>query len=348
MRIKWDERKTRHPTTLLLRPSIPFFCRDIWRKRYLGRCIYSNTPWPRLSSHQHKHSKASFLRSPHNQSHRIGESCRVNKYSEHEHQHEHEHEPSTLDPLDSPPEFLISLLPRKRPSPISVPYEQRIPLRCRLRPAPTMPPNGKTKGRFELPALVPINYSLTEGTSIPPPPISPVEETTPAAAPKGTTQSTLASIDTLPAASTAPPRTSRTSDGRGRTSEPPLSPASSRRPSSLRRFLSRKSLHGNYTNGMNYDGTNENLAAGGRPESPSSFMTSGPPAKKRGGNWFKRLSTINHRTSIVYEDEPVVKQHVAPVGPPPPKLPELSQLKAKISDNDGGSLGGGELFKNIS
>lgn len=34
------------------------------------------------------------------------------------------------------------------------------------------------------------------------------------------------------------------------------------------------------------------------------------------------------------------------VGPPPPKLPELNQLKAKVDENTG-SLGGGDLFANI-
>ena len=36
-----------------------------------------------------------------------------------------------------------------------------------------------------------------------------------------------------------------------------------------------------------------------------------------------------------------------PAGPPPPKLPELDQLKAKIAYDDGGSLGGGEMFRDI-
>jgi hypothetical protein len=35
------------------------------------------------------------------------------------------------------------------------------------------------------------------------------------------------------------------------------------------------------------------------------------------------------------------------MGPPPPKLPELSKLKAKIPENDDGSLGAEDMFKNI-
>jgi hypothetical protein len=34
-------------------------------------------------------------------------------------------------------------------------------------------------------------------------------------------------------------------------------------------------------------------------------------------------------------------------GPPPPMLPELDQLKAKIPDNTEGSLGGEDLFRDI-
>jgi hypothetical protein len=44
---------------------------------------------------------------------------------------------------------------------------------------------------------------------------------------------------------------------------------------------------------------------------------------------------------VVYEDKKV------PMGPPPPKLPELNQLKAKIPEDDEGSLGADDIFKNI-
>ncbi len=47
-----------------------------------------------------------------------------------------------------------------------------------------MPANSKANGRFELPQLTPVNYSLTDGTDIPPPPDSPVEEKPPPPAPK--------------------------------------------------------------------------------------------------------------------------------------------------------------------
>jgi hypothetical protein len=204
-----------------------------------------------------------------------------------------------------------------------------------------MPANGKTKGRFELPAYAPINYSLTDGTSIPPPPDSPIEETPPAPQPEPALP--------VPAKENVELKASNANgaaDERGRSNvQPPLSPASSRRPSSIRKFLSRRSLNANYTNGAGAH-SNEDLTGSGRPESPASFMT-GPPGlkQKRSKSWFKRLGSST-RQSTVFEDEPVEK--AKPAGPPPPKLPELNQLKAKVTEDDQGSLGGEDLFKNIT
>lgn len=72
------------------------------------------------------------------------------------------------------------------------------------------------------------------------------------------------------------------------------------------------------------------------------------------GSWFKRLGSGvgggGNRTSVVYETPPPRVENVVPekkMGPPPPKLPELSKLRAKIPEDDGGSLGADEMFKNI-
>jgi len=84
-----------------------------------------------------------------------------------------------------------------------------------------------------------------------------------------------------------------------------------------------------------------------------SFASQRPSlAKKKSGSWFKRLGSSNggKRTSIIYEDKKAAAPAPAPPvkkGPPPPKLPELNQLKAKIADNDEGSLGADDMFKNI-
>lgn len=216
-----------------------------------------------------------------------------------------------------------------------------------------MPLDVKSNGRFELPVLAPVNYSLTDGTDIPPPPESPVEE--PAAAPPA--PAPLPKIETTDEPSTpihgehgAATPTTDTYQGRGRldSSNGPLSPASSKRASSIRRFLSRKSLNSNYNE---TNGSTDNLSPGGfqRPESAMSFASTRPSlSRKKSGSWFKRLG--GNRSSVVYEDD-VFNEKQAPIqkpGPPPPKLPELSQLKAKVDENDGGSLGGEDLFRNIN
>ncbi len=215
-----------------------------------------------------------------------------------------------------------------------------------------MPPNGKPSAsrRFELPQLTPINYSLTDGTSIPPPPDSPIEEHVPASSAKADASENSPSAPANGQSATA---TNGVYEGRGRTDahdNPPMSPASSTRQGSIRRFLSRKSLNANYTNGTNTNASQEDLAGVDRPESAMSFASQRPSlAKKKSGSWFKRLGSSNgsKRTSVIYEEKKPVPAPVVRMGPPPPKLPELNQLKAKITEDDGGSLGADDLFKNI-
>jgi hypothetical protein len=201
-----------------------------------------------------------------------------------------------------------------------------------------MPPNGKSKGRFELLALAPINYSLTEGTSIPPPPDSPVEETAPAPAPPKPVEK----VNRPPAVDTSG---NGTFDGRGRstvtsTISSPMSPTSARRPSSIRNFLARKSLANG--DGGNYDGSADEFE---RPDSAASFRSGGPNLVKK-KSWFRRLSSVP-RTGTVYENEHEPEQK-RPAGPPPPMLPQLNELKAKIPEDDDGGFGGEALFKNIT
>jgi hypothetical protein len=203
-----------------------------------------------------------------------------------------------------------------------------------------MPPNGKSKGRFEPLALAPINYSLTDGTSIPPLPESPLEESTPPPAPPKEPEK----INRPPTVDTG---ANGSVDGRGRSSvayTAPMSPVSSRRPSSIRNLLVWKSSHAHPANGMNFDGSSEDLAE--RPDSVASFRTGTPgsPGLVKKKSWFRRLSSVP-RTSTVYENELEQKR---PMGPPPPMLPELNQLKAKIPEGDDGGFGGEGLFKNIT
>jgi hypothetical protein len=206
-----------------------------------------------------------------------------------------------------------------------------------------MPANGKTNGRFQLPQLTPVNYSLTDGTDIPPPPDSPVEEKPP---PPALNLESDNSAQATNGQSLAPNNANGVYEGRGRTTshdQPPMSPASSKRASSIRRFLSRKSLHSSYSNGIDHSGSREDVTMMDRPESSLSFVDGKPGLRtKRSGSWFRRLGSGGQRSSVVYEEKKIV-----PMGPPPPKLPELNQLKAKIPEDDEGSLGAEDIFKNI-
>ncbi|KAF7899877.1 hypothetical protein EAF00_004213 [Botryotinia globosa] len=141
------------------------------------------------------------------------------------------------------------------------------------------------------------------------------------------------------------------------------SPSRPEKESSIRKFLSRKSLNTNYTNGNAK--SHEDLSKMGRPESPNSLASSRPSfVKRKSGSWFRSFGSSSKRNSVVYENKPVVytptlqqspevqKENIKPAykkpGPPPPKLPELDQLKAKLADDDRGSFGGDDMFRNIS
>lgn len=226
-------------------------------------------------------------------------------------------------------------------------------------------PSSSTK-RFELPALAPLE-SLTQGTNIPAPPDSPIEEKPPATFPVSAQQST-----TSPASKTSINTNNENRSPNSNNLEPPVSPTSTK-PSSIRRFLSRKSLNQSYNNG---NASVESLST--RPESPATFSTNNSGTKRKSrGNWLRRLvgggssdKSISggKRTSTVFEvlaeqengdqSPPPAKRlnggsvngngvrKVVDMGPPAPKLPELNQFKAKV-DETTGSLGGGDMFAGI-
>jgi hypothetical protein len=70
---------------------------------------------------------------------------------------------------------------------------------------------------------------------------------------------------------------------------------------------------------------------------------------KRSSSWFRRLSTRDaatagsKRASQLYSNDEVKKA----MGPPPPMIPELTDLDSKVDPKDDGSLGS-DLFKNIT
>ena len=217
-----------------------------------------------------------------------------------------------------------------------------------------MPANSSVAAkRFELPQLTPVNYSLTEGTNIPPPPASPIREEPPTL-PIETKEQLQNNDPPTP----TPSNNGEAYEARGRTQNhssniPPLSPASTtntNRPGSIRRFLSRRSLHSGYTNGnksvddLSNFGGNNTVVEGGRPGTSLDKH----PRPKRSSSWFRRLGSSSYnetnvagsRTSVVFEEPPQKK------GPPPPTLPELKIGGRSVKEDDGG-LGGADMFKNI-
>lgn len=203
--------------------------------------------------------------------------------------------------------------------------------------------------RFELPALN-LNFgSITEGTNIPPPPDSPVEQkvpTPPQTPPPGKTGNGLGQGTVKGTESTQSTRVSPTNGNLAGTKrlaedEVPLSPAASSRQGSIRRLFSRTMLNNSYAEGQST--TSGTLTPGNisRPESRSGGSFMDERRSKRSSGWFRRLSSRDSvkRSSMIYEEAPSTPNK--PSGPPPPMIPELKDL-----EKDDGSLGA-DLFKNI-
>lgn len=238
--------------------------------------------------------------------------------------------------------------------------------------------------RFELPALDFNFKSLTDGTNIPAPLPSPVREEPPskpavsAAAPASvaeeeTKASSVGAVAEAPQINGASskinghhttPSTITTITSGGATAagvkrpleDLPASPTASNRPGSIRRLFSRNLLNSAYANGeqqgsnKTYDDTASSIGGGTRPGSRSNGSFVDGKRTKRSSGWFSRFrssgdTSAPKRTSMVSnENKPPTTS--APVGPPPPMIPELDELKAKVDLKDDGSLGD-DLFKNI-
>ncbi|KAK1448155.1 hypothetical protein CCUS01_11899 [Colletotrichum cuscutae] len=224
--------------------------------------------------------------------------------------------------------------------------------------------------RFELPKLDFKFGSLTEGTNIPPPLPSPVQEVpTPPQTPRvSETKDSGSAVkekveDKTKGHTAAVPGSPATTNGtKGFSDDTPLSPAASSRQGSIRRLFSRTLLNQAYAEG-------ETPSAHNRPMSRSQGSIIDEKKSKRSSGWFKRLRTSESsppqkRSSVVYEhpnvsetssqtqSKPQIPQSQAQAqapqvqGPPPPMIPELSALQARLDVGDGGSLGD-DLFKNI-
>ncbi|KAJ4406619.1 hypothetical protein N0V82_010085 [Gnomoniopsis sp. IMI 355080] len=218
-----------------------------------------------------------------------------------------------------------------------------------------MPSFSNSAGtKFQLPALDLKFGSLTEGTGIPPPLPSPIQEepselqnpvdglAKPAATNNGT-QTT--------------PEVHR--NGLKRSADQaiaPSSPVSTKGPASIRRLFSRNRLNEEAGFANRGPTTGDSASMFPRPVSRSnaSIATDGQP--KRSSGWFRRLrgsdGVESRRSSRIFVSAENTKPLASvapskPAGPPPPKLPEFKSLGSKVDlGDDGGSLGS-DLFKDI-
>ncbi|CAK7270144.1 hypothetical protein SEPCBS119000_003937 [Sporothrix epigloea] len=239
-------------------------------------------------------------------------------------------------------------------------------------PARTNGSTTVTKGKpFELPALDFKFASLTEGTNIPPPLPSPIAE-------DPQEPNFLNKKPSTTDSASSPSRAAAVHAGLKRSADDvPASPTPSSRPGSIRRLFSRNLLSTAYADGERNDGqlansSSSTLVSGSimRPESRSNGSIMDERRARRSSGWFRRLrgetsdglassggsimngsaprSPLSKRTSMLFTNtrEQLLpqQQSAKPAGPPPPMIPELSKLRAKIDPNE--SLGS-DMFKNI-
>jgi hypothetical protein len=208
-------------------------------------------------------------------------------------------------------------------------------------------------GKFQLPALDLKFGSLTDGTDIPPPLPSPVEEEKPET-PKPAAEDATKS-------STAANGAETKANGNKRSAEEvplPSSPTSIRTAQgSIRRLLSRNRLDSAYANGETAAGDAGVQALkrpDSRPTSRSNASITTEKQSKRASGFFRRFrnshdATENRpsRLSMSNENEKPGISSPKSRGPPPPMIPEFKALGSKVDlDGEQGSLGD-DLFKNI-
>ncbi|KAK0749434.1 hypothetical protein B0T18DRAFT_389020 [Schizothecium vesticola] len=215
------------------------------------------------------------------------------------------------------------------------------------KPAGAVPVTVPTPAkRFELPVLDFNFTSLTDGTNIPPPLPSPIEEEpTLPTTPNGGAKKTDTKTGHLTANGSSDPASpksniSKTSTGalKRAAEDDPASPTLSNRPGSIRRLFSRNLLNNAYANSEGGDAI--------RPPSRSAASVADSRKVKRTSGWFSRWTggDSNKRASIAVV--PSAENEKKDMGPPPPMIPELAALKSKLDTKDD-AMFGSDLFKDI-
>ncbi|KAK5662880.1 hypothetical protein OQA88_6291 [Cercophora sp. LCS_1] len=210
-------------------------------------------------------------------------------------------------------------------------------------PSTSVKPTGAVPAkRFELPALEFKFASLTDGTDIPPPIPSPIREEAPVLrkTPSGAVNQEAQNGHLTANGSLDPssPKSSISKTSTGALKRPaedsPSSPTLSTRPGSIRRLFSRNLLNNAYANGEDGEG--------GRPPSRAATSIADSKKTKRSSGWFGRFRSDNKRASMVLPS-PTEKRDM---GPPPPMIPELSEIKSKLDIKEDTGFSD-DLFKNI-
>lgn len=203
------------------------------------------------------------------------------------------------------------------------------------------PAGAAPNKRFELPALDFKFSSLTEGTDIPPPLPSPIQEEA-APTPPETTETAQQQKDEANAANgkaAAGLANISTAGTKRRAEDSPASPTLSTRPGSIRRLFSRGLLNTAYTNG-------DEASQDGRPQSRGAGSAAETKKAKRSSGWFGRLRGNDNVASKPVTPASPPPTDEKPTGPPPPMIPELAELSSTSNaqaDNGFGS----DLFRDI-
>lgn len=213
-------------------------------------------------------------------------------------------------------------------------------------------------GKYKPLTFTPINFSLTEGTSIPAPADTPPDTPRPPTPGKGplsshpTPKSAVfphheqsPSDKDSPESAAAEPNLHQTATNDASSTMSPSSP-SSRRPSSVRKFLGLRPL-------SSHDSLNSE-----RPGSPATIGSQPSLRRKKSGSWFgKSNSKSKRQSSFIIGSLPEGKEgsagqtngtKSAPAfpppkkGPPPPALPELKSFGVNAD------LGADDMFKGIN